>query len=106
MAGIHQLWTFDLRTGEVAVAAGTTNEAAGRPGGRGVSLRRRHAPDGERLWLADTRRRRCGDVLAEPSVGAPVETTYSVHTAIGSGLFDFGFRDGRQTARCCSTCWA
>ena len=24
----------------------------------------------------------------------PVETTYSVHTAIGSGLFDFGFRDG------------
>ena len=33
-------------------------------------------------------------MLAEPAVVEPVETTYSVHTAIGSGLFDFGFRDG------------
>ena len=55
MAGIHQLWTFDPRTGEVAVAAGTTHEGLvdgplaeawfAQPSGL--------APDGDRLWLAD-----------------------------------------------------
>jgi hypothetical protein len=52
------------------------------------------AADGERLWLADSETSSLRYVLAEPAVVEPVETTYSVHTAIGSGLFDFGFRDG------------
>ena len=53
MAGIHQLWTLDPRTGDVAVAAGTTNEglldgpAAGEgsgPAGHGPLLPRRSGP--------------------------------------------------------------
>ena len=96
MAGIHQLWTFDPRTGEVAVAAGTTNEGLldGPAGEAWFAQTSGLAPDGERLWLADSETSSLRYVLAEPSVVEPVETTYSVHTAIGSGLFDFGFRDG------------
>ncbi|QNN54253.1 NHL domain-containing thioredoxin family protein [Nocardioides mesophilus] len=90
MAGIHQLWSFDPLTGGVAVAAGTTHEglvdgpaaqawfaqtsglavdAAGSPGGR--------------LWIADS----------ETSSLRFVEDG-EVHTAVGRGLFDFGFVDG------------
>jgi hypothetical protein len=96
MAGIHQLWTFDPRTGEVAVAAGTTNEGLldGPAGVAWFAQTSGLAADGERLWLADSETSSLRYVLAEPAVVEPVETTYSVHTAIGSGLFDFGFRDG------------
>jgi len=91
MAGIHQLWTFDPRTGAVAVAAGTTNEGLvdgpladawfAQPSGL--------VPDGDRLWLAD----------AETSALRCVADG-AVTTVLGHGLFDFGFRDGdRETAR-------
>ena len=89
MAGIHQLWTFDPRSGVVEVAAGTTNEGLldgplseawfAQPSGL--------AADGDRLWVAD----------AETSalrVVEPVETQWEVRTVVGTGLFDFGFRDG------------
>ncbi|MGA9745944.1 MAG: thioredoxin-like domain-containing protein [Nocardioides sp.] len=85
MAGIHQLWTFDPRTGQVRVAAGTTNEGLGdgpledawfaQPSGL--------ASSGGRLWLAD----------AETSSLRYVEGG-EVRTAVGRGLFDFGFTDG------------
>jgi thiol-disulfide isomerase/thioredoxin len=85
MAGIHQLWTFDPATGRTEVAGGTTNEGLldgplaeawfAQPSGLAV--------DGERLWLAD----------AETSSLRYVEAG-AVHTVIGEGLFDFGFRDG------------
>ncbi len=39
MAGIHQLWTFDPRTGQVRVAAGTTNEGLARRAARGGLVR-------------------------------------------------------------------
>ena len=108
MAGIHQLWTFDPRTGEVAVAAGPTNEGLldGPAGEAWFAQTSGLAPDGDRLWLADSETSSLRYVLAEESVVEPesvvlrgsvvepVETRYSVHTAIGSGLFDFGFRDG------------
>jgi hypothetical protein len=96
MAGIHQLWTFDPRTGEVAVAAGTTNEGLldGPAGVAWFAQTSGLAADGERLWLADSETSSLRYVLAEAAVVEPVETTYSVYTAIGSGLFDFGFRDG------------
>jgi thiol-disulfide isomerase/thioredoxin/sugar lactone lactonase YvrE len=89
MAGIHQLWTFDPRTGEVAVVAGTTNEGLldGPAGEAWFAQTSGLAPDGERLWLADSETSSLRYVLAD-------EASYSVHTAIGSGLFDFGFRDG------------
>ncbi|MEU9762104.1 NHL domain-containing thioredoxin family protein [Streptomyces sp. NPDC047985] len=91
MAGVHQLWTYDPVADTVRVAAGTTNEGlvdgpAGeawfaQPSGLAASA------DGERLWVADS----------ETSALRYVErdgTGFAVRTAVGTGLFDFGHRDG------------
>ncbi|MET9644130.1 NHL domain-containing thioredoxin family protein [Streptomyces syringium] len=89
MAGVHQLWTYDPATGTVAVAAGTTNEGLvdgpapeawfAQPSGL--------AATGDRLWVADS----------ETSALRYVERDgegFAVRTAVGTGLFDFGHRDG------------
>ncbi|WP_405686379.1 NHL domain-containing thioredoxin family protein [Streptomyces sp. NBC_00057] len=91
MAGVHQLWTYDPATETVRVAAGTTNEGLvdgpvdeawfAQPSGLATSA------DGERLWVADS----------ETSALRYVErdgTGFAVRTAVGTGLFDFGHRDG------------
>ena len=56
MAGIHQLWTFDPRTGTVEVAAGTTNEGLldGPAADAWFAQTSGLAPDGDRLWIADS----------------------------------------------------
>lgn len=92
MAGIHQLWTFDPRTGAVAVAAGTTNEGLldgplaeawfAQTSGLAVS------GDGARLWLADS------ETSSLRWIEVDEEEGLVVRTAVGTGLFDFGFRDG------------
>jgi thiol-disulfide isomerase/thioredoxin len=85
MAGVHQLWTFDPVTKTTEVAAGTTNEGL-RDGPREQAWFAQTsglAADGDRLWLADS----------EVSALRWVDT--EVHTAIGTGLFDFGLRDGK-----------
>ncbi|GAA3056581.1 redoxin domain-containing protein [Kitasatospora albolonga] len=89
MAGVHQLWAYDPASGEVAVAAGTTNEGLvdgpvaeawfAQPSGLAVSA------DGEKLWVADSETSAVRWVSRE---------TQTVHTAVGTGLFDFGHRDG------------
>ncbi|MFI1798352.1 NHL domain-containing thioredoxin family protein [Streptomyces sp. NPDC020379] len=89
MAGVHQLWTYDPETGTVEVAAGTTNEGLvdgpaaeawfAQPSGLAAS--------GDRLWVADP----------ETSALRWVERDgegFAVRTAVGTGLFDFGHRDG------------
>ncbi|MFJ3495072.1 NHL domain-containing thioredoxin family protein [Streptomyces sp. NPDC086091] len=86
MAGTHQLWTYDPADGTVAAAAGTTNEGLvdgpaaeawfAQPSGLAAT------PD--RLWLADS----------ETSALRWVDPEGTVHTAVGTGLFDFGHRDG------------
>ncbi|MFG3403973.1 NHL domain-containing thioredoxin family protein [Streptomyces sp. NPDC048142] len=88
MAGVHQLWTYDPESVTVRVAAGTTNEGLvdgpaaeawfAQPSGLAVSA------DGERLWVADS----------ETSALRWVDRDELVHTAVGTGLFDFGHRDG------------
>ncbi|MBO8197572.1 redoxin domain-containing protein [Streptomyces smyrnaeus] len=91
MAGVHQLWTYDPVSGTVAAAAGTTNEGLvdgpaaeawfAQPSGLAV------AADGSRLWVADS----------ETSALRWVECdgdSFAVRTAVGTGLFDFGLRDG------------
>lgn len=88
MAGVHQLWTYDPESATVRVAAGTTNEGLvdgpaaeawfAQPSGLAVSA------DGERLWVADS----------ETSALRWVDREARVHTAVGTGLFDFGHRDG------------
>ena len=91
MAGIHQLWTFDPRTGVVEVAAGTANEGLldGTLADAWLAQTSGLAPDGDRLWLADS----------ETSSLRFVQGG-EVRTVVGEGLFDFGFRDGdRDRAR-------
>ena len=88
MAGIHQLWTFDPRTGAVEVAAGTTNEGLldGPAAEAWFAQTSGLAPDGDRLWIADSETSSLRWVDADPGL--------VIHTAVGTGLFDFGFRDG------------
>ena len=86
MAGIHQLWSFDPRTGSLAELAGTRHEGLrdgpldaawfAQPSGVAVG------GDGT-LWVAD----------AETSALRAVRDG-TVRTVVGSGLFDFGHRDG------------
>lgn len=87
MAGNHTLSLFDPVAGTISRLAGTTVEGLqdgpfaeaffAQPSGL--------AADGDTLWLADAEtsalRRLSGDGL--------------VHTAVGTGLFDFGHRDGK-----------
>ena len=95
MAGAHQIWVFDSRTGEGGVYAGDGGEAlvdAPRPEAR-LAQPSALATDGEALYIADSeasavRRLRFGSTL-EP-----------VETLVGEGLFVFGDRDGtRESAR-------
>ncbi|MFD8515922.1 NHL domain-containing thioredoxin family protein [Streptomyces antimycoticus] len=89
MAGVHQLWTYDLRARAVRAAAGTTNEGLvdgpaeeawfAQPSGLAATE--------DRLWIADS----------ETSAVRYVERDgdgFAVRTAVGTGLFDFGHRDG------------
>ncbi|GAQ53843.1 NHL domain-containing thioredoxin family protein [Streptomyces acidiscabies] len=86
MAGVHQLWAYDPVTGTVAVAAGTTNEGlVDGPGAQAWFAQPSGlAATGDRLWLADS----------ETSALRWVDPDGDVHTAVGTGLFDFGHRDG------------
>ena len=87
MAGIHQLWWFDPLTSTTGVYAGTTVEGLrdgdprqaflAQPSGLAVS------EDGQRLWFVDS----------ETSALRYIEND-TVHTAVGTGLFDFGYTDG------------
>jgi thiol-disulfide isomerase/thioredoxin len=86
MAGVHQLWTYDPEDCTVAVAAGTTNEGlVDGPGAEAWFAQPSGlAATADRLWLADS----------ETSALRWVDLDGSVHTAVGTGLFDFGHRDG------------
>jgi thiol-disulfide isomerase/thioredoxin len=118
MAGVHQLWTYDPATDRVEVAAGTTNEGLvdgpaaeawfAQPSGLSAA--------GPRLWVADSEtsalrwveRVDAAPGAADGAAGAaggvgdaaggegPAEDyeDYVVRTAVGTGLFDFGHRDG------------
>ncbi|WP_274560671.1 NHL domain-containing thioredoxin family protein [Streptomyces spiramyceticus] len=86
MAGVHQLWTYDPESGTVEVAAGTTNEGLvdGLAAEAWFAQPSGLAADGDRLWVADS----------ETSALRYVDKEMVVHTAVGTGLFDFGHRDG------------
>ncbi|WP_418907289.1 NHL domain-containing thioredoxin family protein [Glutamicibacter endophyticus] len=92
MAGTHQIFSYDPLTHAVAVYAGTGLEGLtdGAPNeawfaqSSGLSIDANHD-----VWIADS----------ETSALRRIETdeqgqAVAVHTAIGTGLFDFGFRDG------------
>ncbi|MFE9042781.1 NHL domain-containing thioredoxin family protein [Streptomyces sp. NPDC007818] len=86
MAGVHQIWTYDPGTKTVEVAAGTTNEGLvdGPAAEAWFAQPSGLAATEDRLWIADS----------ETSALRYVDTDGHVHTAVGTGLFDFGHRDG------------
>ncbi|RCW47183.1 thiol-disulfide isomerase/thioredoxin [Halopolyspora algeriensis] len=93
MAGNHTLGLFDPVAGEVRRFAGTTVEGLrdgetteaffAQPSGL--------ADGGRRLWLVDSETSALRWIEACPH-GA--EHGFEVHTAVGTGLFDFGHADG------------
>ena len=89
MAGTHQIFAFDPRTGAVSVLAGTGLEGLldGTAAESWFAQSSGLAEDGEgNLWVADS----------ETSALRRLDLTggIRVETAVGTGLFDFGFRDG------------
>lgn len=86
MAGVHQLWAYDPAAGTVEVVAGTTNEGlVDGPGDEAWFAQPSGLAAAEgKLWIADS----------ETSALRWVDTGGAIHTAVGTGLFDFGHRDG------------
>lgn len=86
MAGVHQLWTYDPASGTVEAAAGTTNEGLvdGPAAEAWFAQPSGLAATEDRLWIADS----------ETSAVRWIDRDLVVHTAVGTGLFDFGHRDG------------
>ncbi|ADU46822.1 NHL domain-containing thioredoxin family protein [Intrasporangium calvum] len=101
MAGTHQLWawspagppeTAPTPGGTVEVIAGTTNEGLrdgpgaqawfAQPSGLCTSA------DGRRVWVADSETSALRSVAIDDTGGLTVQTH------VGTGLFDFGHRDG------------
>ncbi|MFM9272919.1 NHL domain-containing thioredoxin family protein [Pseudarthrobacter sp. NKDBFgelt] len=91
MAGVHQIFSFDPITGAVAIVAGNGLEGLldgpaheawfAQPSGL--------AEDAEgNIWVADS------ETSALRKLAIDDEGTVTVESAIGKGLFDFGFRDG------------
>lgn len=91
MAGTHQIFSFDPLTGAVAIVAGTGLEGLldgpaheswfAQPSGLAEDA------DGN-VWVADSET----SALRKLAIGD--DGTVTVETAVGKGLFDFGFRDG------------
>lgn len=93
MAGVHQLWTYDPASGTVAVAAGTTNEGLvdGPAAEAWFAQPSGLAAAGDRLWVADSETSALRYVERD---GDADGDGFVVRTAVGTGLFDFGHRDG------------
>ena len=88
MAGTHQLWEYEPAAGTVRVLAGTTGEGLRDGAAAAVYLAQ---PSGlaagtDRLWFVDAETSSLR--WYRPTDGG------EVGTAVGSGLFDFGHRDG------------
>lgn len=89
MAGNHTLSALDPVAGQLRRLAGITVEGL-RDGPAEQAFFAQTAGlavDGQRLWLVD----------AESSALRWMDTELTVRTAVGTGLFDFGHRDGDAT---------
>jgi hypothetical protein len=91
MAGSHQLWTYDPRKETAARFAGTGVEAIddGILAGATLAQPAALAVLGDRLYFADSESNAIR--WADLSTGLRER---QVHTVVGTGLFDFGDRDG------------
>lgn len=86
MAGPHQLWRIDVDAGVAEVFAGSGGEEVYDADLAMAALAQPSAlaTDGGRIWFAD----------AESSAIRYAVPAADVRTVVGSGLFDFGDRDG------------
>ena len=88
MAGAHQIWRLDLRAGRIGPHAGSGREDITDGSAQAAALAQPMglATDGERLYFAD----------AETSSVrvTSFESGGKVETLVGTGLFEFGDRDG------------
>ncbi|WP_309106229.1 NHL domain-containing thioredoxin family protein [Arthrobacter sp.] len=95
MAGVHQIFSFNPRSGAVSILAGSGLEGLldgdaheawfAQPSGLAEDA------DGN-IWVADSETSALRKLVIDGS-GA-----VTVHSAVGKGLFDFGFRDGEASA--------
>lgn len=85
MAGLHQLWVYDAKAQSMSVSAGTGAERLKDGDAKNAELAQPSALalDGNSLYFLD----------AESSALRVFENG-QVKTLIGTGLFDFGFKDG------------
>ncbi|HKC27490.1 MAG TPA: thioredoxin-like domain-containing protein [Jatrophihabitans sp.] len=88
-AGVHLLLAVDPTDGSADVLAGTTVEGLRDGPARDAWLAQPSglAVDGDRLWFVDS----------ESSALRWVDAAMTVGTAVGEGLFDFGYVDGAAT---------
>ena len=88
LAGVHRLWAIDLASGRAAPFSGSGREEIidGPHGDAALAQPMGLATDGRRLFFTD----------AETSAvrWADVDPGGSIGTIVGTGLFDFGDRDG------------
>lgn len=94
MAGTHQIFSYDPRSHAVDVLAGTGLEGLldGEASTAWFAQPSGLAEDGDgTLWVADSETSAVRS-LAFEEIDGRIRTR--VGTAIGTGLFDFGFRDG------------
>lgn len=94
MAGTHQIFSFDPLTGAVDILAGTGLEGlldgAGDRAWFAQSSGLAEDAAGN-IWVADSETSSLRRLSFTADDGG---TAVSVDTAVGAGLFDFGFRDG------------
>ncbi len=97
MAGTHQLFSFDPRTGDLAVYAGTGLEGLedGDPtvAWFAQSSGLAESADGT-IWVADSESSALRRITPADPAAADGALSRRVGSAVGTGLFDFGFRDG------------
>ena len=90
MAGTHQIFAFDPLANEVSILAGSGLEGLldGKAEEAWFAQSSGLAEDAEgNIWVADSETSSLRRLVINDS-GVTVET------AVGKGLFDFGFRDG------------
>jgi thiol-disulfide isomerase/thioredoxin len=91
MAGTHQIFSFDPLTGAVSIIAGNGLEGLldGPAHEAWFAQSSGLAEDADgNIWVADS------ETSALRKLVVDNDGTVTVETAVGKGLFDFGFRDG------------
>lgn len=91
MAGVHQIFSFDPISGDVAILAGNGLEGLldGPADEAWFAQSSGLAEDAEgNIWVADS------ETSALRKLVIADDGTVTVKSAVGKGLFDFGFRDG------------